>query len=96
MGSEAEKLGYAKGYQAGMRRKKREDSRAVALAMREEFERQVFLVVLPELIRAPWKTGEKTWTTMDQFIGGAHDFAAKASKRFPFTPPPVEEDHLNA
>ena len=87
MATDPEKLGSARGYQAGLRRKKREDSRAIALAMREEFERQVFIAVLPQLLSAPWRTGKKTWTTIDEFVSGARDFATKASKRFPFTPP---------
>lgn len=95
MATNPEKLGYARGYQAGLRRKKREDSRAIALAMREEFERQVFIAVLPQLLSQPWRTGDKTWTKMEDFISGAQDFATKASKRFPFTPPPVEIDHAD-
>jgi hypothetical protein len=66
-----EKRGYAKGYAAGTKRTDR------------DFERAVFLAVLPELIRKPWLTGEKTWTTMDQFVRGAADFAAKSVRRMP-------------
>lgn len=77
---------YAQGYAAGQRRVVREGARENMAAQREQFRRDVFLAILPELVRSPWRTGEKTWATMEQFIDGAWNFADLAGKNTFFTP----------
>jgi hypothetical protein len=87
----AEKRGYSKGYAARIRRVDKRNAASMRAFMREEFERQVFVAILPELVARPWRTGEKNWTTMDQFIGGAREFASKAATQFNFPLPPSDE-----
>lgn len=87
--STEEQKGYARGYAAGRRTARAKNEQRVIQAMREQFEREVFLAVLPELVRAPWQTEGQRWSKMEQFITGARKFATLAGDRFNFTPPPM-------
>ena len=80
-----EKRGYSKGYAAGMRRIEREFSNALSEHRRSEFQRQVFLAILPELVRSPWQVNGKTWDTIPQFVDGAWKFAECAAKKTSFS-----------
>ena len=82
---------YAKGYAAGRRRAARDDVQMRETIQRAEFRRQVFLAILPELVRDPWQTGTKRWTTQNEFINGAVDFANAAASRFTFPQMPHRE-----
>jgi len=84
-----EKRGYTKGYAAGCRRSARFERAETVSAMREEFERQVFLAVLPELLARPWQVNGEAWKSMEQFVDGAAKFARKSSAKFAFTPFPL-------
>jgi len=75
----AELKGYARGYAAGNRRKRREVSIEVQQAKREAFRRQVFLAALPAFIAANnWIRGEKKLTTLDDRVDLAWRAANKA------------------
>lgn len=80
-----EQRGYSKGYAAGQKRADREYSRALHDHRREEFKRDVFLAVLPQLMAAPWRNGDQPWSTREQFIKGAWGFAEEAAKGTTFS-----------
>lgn len=83
-----EKRGYGKGYSAGTRRAVREINHDQVRAEQEAFEREVFVAVLPALlVDKTWKTGDKRWSTMQEYTSGAREFASEAGKRFNFLPP---------
>ncbi len=84
---------YQKGYNAGRRRAKLDHANAELRAIKEQFEREVFLAVLPELIRAPWQVNGEAWKNMQQFVNGARKFARLSVATFSFPlPPPEDED----
>lgn len=72
---------YQKGYAAGRRREQRSRSTELGKWRTEQFKQSVFLAILPELVRAPWRTGEKRWNTITEFVNGAWNFADKAVAR---------------
>lgn len=86
----AEKRGYSKGYAAGQRRVRAGDEQQLRAFMQEEFERQVFVTILPQLVSQPWQTGSKRWTSMEEFIDGARKFARLSAKQFHFRLPPTD------
>lgn len=91
-----EKRAYAKGYGAGKRYADHQIDQALKDWREEQFKQQVFLAILPELVRRPWKTGEKSWSSMDEFVSGAWKFANLAVKRTFFSgrPDPILVEHV--
>lgn len=77
----AEKRGYARGYKAGRKRQEKDQLKSERLARREEFRRQVFLASVSGFITsANWQTGEKRWSSYEDYARGVWQFADEALK----------------
>jgi len=85
---DAEKRGYARGYIAG---KKRADANEIArrdqlaaerrLRSQQRFKQQVFTAALQGLlVNGRWKTGDKDWKCVADYVRGAWNFADEAIK----------------
>lgn len=80
----AEKLGYAKGYAAGKRKRVKDASSARHEAQRQAFRQRAFLAALPSCILAQgWQTGDtkKPINSLPARVNLAWDFADEALKR---------------
>lgn len=92
----AEKRSYARGYAAGRRHALEKGESAARNAKREEFKRQVFLAVLPQLLDKPWQINGVQWKNKDEFIKGAYGFAEKSADSFLFMLTPEDRAALRA
>lgn len=78
-----EQRAYQRGYQAGIRRLKREHAAAKAAAEERAFRDRAFLAALPACINAQgWQTGDgKQITTLPQRTSLAWSFAKESVKQ---------------
>ena len=78
--------GYNRGYAVGRKKAQYDRVRELEAHRRAEFERQVFLAVLPVLVRTDtWSTGGKKWSSINDYVSGAWDFARTAKTGTHFT-----------
>jgi hypothetical protein len=74
MTTKAENAAYQRGYYAGQR--------SARSQTQSTFMQQVFCAALQGLlVNANWKTGEKRWTTVKEYVDGAWDFAEEAARQ---------------
>jgi hypothetical protein len=79
---------YNKGY-AACRRKGQQPHTLTATQMRQQFEREVFLMALPAVMAGNWTDSNGRINTAKGYVSLAKDFATEAGKKFIFTPDAV-------
>lgn len=78
----AEQRGYARGYQAGKKRKQREHRHEQTEKQRKAFAERVFIAVLPYALKCQnWTMGEVKVTTTEQRIDLAMKWVERALRK---------------
>lgn len=78
----AEKRGYSKGYAAGQRRMETALEAEARYCAESRFRQQVFCAALTGVLQnGTWKTGDKLWTSIPEYVDGSWKFADEAVRK---------------